>query len=91
MTGGRLHPFTVKFSLNGPPQGVYHLRIAMLYETPRLSFLKLDLNGRSGYFYFHPTLDFNAGDWEGTSFRKLRLTRRRSLFRRRGYARARTR
>ena len=66
MTGGRLHPFTVKFSLNAPPQGVYHLRIAMLYETPRLSFLKLDLNGRSGYFYFHPTLDFNAGDWEGT-------------------------
>ena len=38
----------------------------MLYETPRLSFLKLDVNGHSGFFYFHPKLDFNAGDWEGT-------------------------
>ena len=38
----------------------------MLYETPRLSFLKLDVNGHSGFFYFHPKLDFRAGDWEGT-------------------------
>jgi hypothetical protein len=66
MTGGRLHPFTVKFSLSEPPRGVYYLRIATLYETPRLSFLKLEINGRSGVFYFHPKLDFNAGDWEGT-------------------------
>jgi len=66
MTGGRLHPFTIKFSLAAAPRGVYHLRIAMLYETPRLSFLQLDVNGHSGYFYFHPHLDFHAGDWEGT-------------------------
>jgi alpha-mannosidase len=66
MTGGRLHPFTIKFSLNDPPRGVYYLRIAMLYEMPRLSFLQLEVNGHSGYFYFHPKLDFHAGDWEGT-------------------------
>jgi alpha-mannosidase len=66
MTGGRLHPFTIQFSLKDQPRGVYYLRIAMLYETPRLSFLKLDVNGHSGYFYFHPKLDFHAGDWEGT-------------------------
>jgi alpha-mannosidase len=66
ITGGRLHPFTVKFSLKGTPRGVYHLKIAILYETPRLSFLQLDVNGHSGYFYFHPKLDFRAGDWEGT-------------------------
>jgi alpha-mannosidase len=66
MTGARLHPFTVKFSLQDAPRGVYDLRIAMLYETPRLSFLKLEVNGHSGYFYFHPKLDFHAGDWEGT-------------------------
>lgn len=66
MTGARLHPLTVKFSLNSAPQGVYRLRIAILYETPRLSFLRLDVNGRSGYFFFHPRLDFHAGDWEGT-------------------------
>jgi len=66
MTGARLHPFAVKFSLKDTPRGTYHLRIAMLYETPRLSFLKLDINGHSGLFYFHPKLDFHAGDWEGT-------------------------
>ncbi|MBZ5653853.1 MAG: hypothetical protein LAO56_01090 [Acidobacteriia bacterium] len=66
MTGARLHPFTVKFSLQNAPRGIYDLRIAMLYETPRLSFLKLEVNGHSGSFYFHPKLDFHAGDWEGT-------------------------
>ncbi|HEY3929088.1 MAG TPA: polysaccharide lyase family protein [Candidatus Koribacter sp.] len=65
-TGGRLHPITLKFALNDAPQGVYHLHIAMLYETPRLSFLKLSVNGHTGFFYFHPKLDFHAGDWEGT-------------------------
>ena len=66
IAGGRLHPFTVKFLLNDAPRGVYRLRLAILYETPRLSFLKLDVNGHSGFFYFHPKLDFRAGDWEGT-------------------------
>jgi alpha-mannosidase len=66
IAGGRLHPFTVKFVLNDAPLGVYRLRLAILYETPRLSFLKLDVNGHSGFFYFHPKLDFRAGDWEGT-------------------------
>ena len=65
-TGGRVHPFTIRFSLADAPRGVYRLKIAILYETPRLSFLKLDVNGHSGYFYFHPKLDFRAGDWEGT-------------------------
>ena len=66
MAGGREHPFTVVFGLKDAPRGVYRLKIAMLYETPRLSFLKLNLNGHNGLFYFHPKLDYNAGDWEGT-------------------------
>ncbi len=66
MTGGREHPFTLKFVLNDAPGGVYRLRLAILYETPRLSFLRLEVNGHSGFFYFHPKLDFRAGDWEGT-------------------------
>jgi alpha-mannosidase len=66
IAGGREHPFTLKFALNDSPVGVYRLKLAILYETPRLSFLKLEVNGRSGFFYFHPKLDFQAGDWEGT-------------------------
>ncbi|MBZ5612861.1 MAG: hypothetical protein LAO23_02545 [Acidobacteriia bacterium] len=66
MAGGREHPFTVVFDLHDPATGVFHLKIAILYETPRLSHLRVDLNGHSGIFYFHPLLDYSAGDWEGT-------------------------
>ncbi len=66
MTGGREHPFTVLFDLKQPPRGLYRLTIAVLYETPRLSYLKLNVNGHTGNFYFHPKLDYHAGDWEGT-------------------------
>ncbi|MBZ5666225.1 MAG: hypothetical protein LAO30_16645 [Acidobacteriia bacterium] len=66
MAGGREHPFTILFDLHDPATGVFHLKIAILYETPRLSHLKVDLNGHSGIFYFHPQLDYGAGDWEGT-------------------------
>jgi alpha-mannosidase len=66
MAGGREHPFTILFDLHDPATGVFHLKIAVLYETPRLSHLKVDLNGHPGIFYFHPQLDYGAGDWEGT-------------------------
>ncbi len=66
MAGGREHPFTIVFDLHGSATGVFHLKIAILYETPRLSHLRVNLNGHSGIFYFHPQLDYGAGDWEGT-------------------------
>lgn len=66
MTGGRLHPFTILFALSDAPAGVFTLKLGVLYETPRLSHLRIDVNGHTGLFYFHPKLDFNAGDWEGT-------------------------
>lgn len=66
MTGARLHPFRLRFNLNDTPRGVFRLTIAMLYETPRLSALRLQVNGHAGLFYFHPRLDYAAGDWEGT-------------------------
>jgi len=66
IAGGRLHPFSVVFTLPDEPQGLYQLRISMLYETPSLSALQISVNGHKGVFYFHPRLDFGAGDWEGT-------------------------
>src|SRR6266481_8366902 len=66
MAGGRAHPFTISFTLPGKPAGVYRLTVGILYETPRLSHLQLEVNGHSGNFYFHPRLDYAAGDWEGT-------------------------
>lgn len=66
LAGGRLHPFHIHFSLARPVPGEYILRIAILYETPRLSSLRVNINGHAGDFYFHPQLDYSAGDWEGT-------------------------
>src|SRR6266852_5650551 len=66
MAGGRVHPFTILFTLPEKPVGVYRLTVGILYETPRLSHLQLEVNGHSGNFYFHPRLDYAAGDWEGT-------------------------
>ena len=66
MAGGRVHPFTILFTLPERPAGVYRLTVGILYETPRLSHLQLDVDGHSGNFYFHPRLDYAAGDWEGT-------------------------
>ncbi len=66
MAGGRPHPFTILFRLSEPPRGVYHLKIAIIYETPRLSYLQLNVNGHGGAFYFHPKLTYVSGDWEET-------------------------
>ncbi|HEY4000764.1 MAG TPA: glycosyl hydrolase-related protein [Candidatus Xenobia bacterium] len=63
--GGRPHPFTVLFHVEHP-HGPYRLRVGMLYETPRLSYLRVMVNGHAAQMYFHPHLDFRAGDWEGT-------------------------
>ena len=66
MAGGRIHPFTILFPLSDAPQGVYRLKIAILYETPRLSSLRVEINGHAGNFYFHPRLTYDSGDWEET-------------------------
>src|ERR1700730_8879884 len=66
MAGGRLHPFTILFKLTDKPNGTYRLTVGILYETPRLSYLRIEINGHTGVFYFEPTLDYGAGDWEGT-------------------------
>ena len=66
MAGGRLHPFRIDFVLPEKPRGIFTLRIAALYETPRMSHLGVEINGHRGVFYFHPKLDYGAGDWEGT-------------------------
>jgi len=65
-TGGREHPYTILFSLDEPPRGVFELTVAILYETPRLSFLRVEVNGHSGLIYFHPKLVYDSADWEET-------------------------
>ena len=66
MTGGRIHPFAIVFDLPKQPRGLYKLKFAIFYETPRLSHLRVEVNGHAGLVYFHPKLNYAAGDWEGT-------------------------
>lgn len=61
-----LHPFSIDFHLNEPPNGNYFLRISWLYEMPRLSTSRIDVNGHAGEVGFSPKLDYAAGEWEGT-------------------------
>src|ERR1035437_457692 len=66
IAGGREHPFQIRFHLDSLPRGTYSLRVAILYETPRLSTLRIDINHHLAVLSFHPHLDYSAGDWEGT-------------------------
>src|SRR5260370_34570256 len=49
IAAGRLHLFTEKFVLADAPLGDYRLILAILYETPRLSFPQLEGNGHIGF------------------------------------------
>ena len=60
--GHRGHPFTIRFSLSSPPRGVYTFTAALLAYSPRVPVLNISINGSHGWFYQHPTLDYDAGD-----------------------------
>ncbi len=66
LAGGRARPFTILFDLPEQPVGVFWLKIGILYETQRLSHLRVELNNHAGLFYFQPRLNYQAGDWQGT-------------------------
>lgn len=61
--GGREHPFTVIFSLNEPPRGVFKLTVSTLHYTPRRPNFKVDINGRKGIFYFRPRISYDRGNF----------------------------
>jgi hypothetical protein len=60
--GHRAHPFTIKFNLSSPPRGVYTFTAALLAYSPRVPVLDISINGHHGWFYQHPTLNYDAGD-----------------------------
>ncbi len=60
--GHRAHPFTIKFSISSPPRGVDTFTAALLAYSPRVPVLDISINGRHGWFYQHPILNYDAGD-----------------------------
>ncbi len=63
LAGGREHPFTVLFSLEGPPKGLYKLTVGVLPYMPRRPNLRLDVNGKRGIFYLRPRLSYDLGNF----------------------------
>jgi len=60
--GARPHPYTVLFSLTGPPRGAYRLVVSVVLNRPRVPSLQVELNGKSGIFYFHRQVSYYPGD-----------------------------
>jgi alpha-mannosidase len=60
--GGVPHPFTLIFHLPEAPKGVFYLNLDLLFRQPRVPTLRIEINGHSGNFYFHPRLRTTLGD-----------------------------
>jgi alpha-mannosidase len=61
--GGRPHPYTIQFSLDEAPQGVYRLAVSSLLYRSRVPNLQVEINGHSGLFYFNRKLSYYPGDF----------------------------
>jgi hypothetical protein len=60
--GARAHPYTILFNLNEPPRGVYRLDLSVILSHSRVPALRVELNGKSGLFYFHRKVSYYPGD-----------------------------
>ena len=61
-SGHRSHPFRVGFQLESPPRGNFYLTVDVIVKIPLEPVLFIDVNGKKGAFYFHPTLTYDIGD-----------------------------
>jgi len=59
---GRPHPYTVVFNLANPPRGTYRLVVSVVLNRPRVPNLQVEINGKSGLFYFHSKVSYYPGD-----------------------------
>ena len=55
-------PRDIRFSIPGQPSHMYRLKVSLLIENSSVPALRVGINGRSGTFYLHPTLDYTMGD-----------------------------
>ena len=55
-------PREIAFSITGRPDPAYRLKLSLLIERSSVPALRVGINGRTGTFYLHPTLDYNMGD-----------------------------
>lgn len=61
--GGRPHPYTIVFNLSEPPRGVWRLDVSVILSHSRVPSLQVELNGKSGLFYFQRKVSYYPGDF----------------------------
>ena len=61
-TGAHAFPYTVLFNLADKPKGAYRLTVAVQLTRSRVPSLLVEINGRSGLFYFHRKISYYPGD-----------------------------
>lgn len=60
--GARPHPYTIVFNLANTPRGTYRLVVSVVLIRPRVPNLQVEINGRSGLFYFDRKVSYYPGD-----------------------------
>ncbi len=63
LAGGREHPYTVLFTLDHAPRGLYTLALAVLPYMPRRPNLRVEINGDRGMSYLRPELRYDLGSF----------------------------
>ena len=61
--GGRPHPYTIVFNLNEPPRGAWWMEVSVILSHSRVPALRVELNGKSGLFYFQRKVSYYPGDF----------------------------
>ena len=64
-SGHRIHPFKVAFQLNDFPRGTFYLTVDAIFKAPLIPVYFVEVNGKKGKFYFHPTLTYDISDAVG--------------------------
>ena len=60
--GARPHPYTILFNFPNPPRGTYRLVVSVVLNRPRVPSLQVEINGKTGLFYFHRKVSYYPGD-----------------------------
>ena len=58
----------IRFELREEPNGDYTLKLGLILTSPRVPFVRLEVNGRVGRFYLWPERDFKEGNLEANIF-----------------------
>jgi len=63
-SGHRVHPFTIQFDLDAAPRGTFYFVADVFFKGALIPQYIVEINGKKGLFYFHPTHSYDLADPE---------------------------